>query len=63
MIAVVAELGDISYFHARNLAAYGLIDFQPELPDLGFRFSIRGPVVGNVFVLASDLAVIAAVAD
>jgi len=40
-----------------------LVLLEPELSGVGLWFGIRGPVVADMFVLAGDLAAVAAVAD
>jgi hypothetical protein len=60
---MIAEEWIIGYLDSGYLPSNGLGQLQPELAGIRLRFSIRGPVIGDMLILAGDLAVVAAIAD
>ena len=58
MVAVVRQ---IVHANERSLAAHFLVDLAPEVTSIGLGLRDGAPVVVNVLVLTSDLAVVATV--
>jgi hypothetical protein len=63
IVAMVAHFGNIGHLDFGHLSANQLGQTQPELPGIGLRFGIGCPVVGHMFILASNLAAVAAVTN
>jgi hypothetical protein len=59
---MIAHLRDIMDPHFGNRPANILLEPDPELPDIRLRPRIRRPVVPDMLILASQLAVITPVA-
>ena len=60
--AMAAQLGPVLHPHLRNLPMGLLEHLEPELPGVRLRLRIRRPLVSHRFVLARQLARVAAVA-
>ena len=60
---MVAHLGQVAYLDLGHLAPNGFGKTDPELAGIGLGFGVGAPVVAHMFVLAGDLAAVAAVAD
>jgi hypothetical protein len=63
VITVITQSRNIVHLNLGDSPSYILIQFQPELADIGLRFGIRSPIIGYMLIFTSDLAVITAITD
>jgi len=60
---MVAEGGDIVHLDLGDRPPDVLIQLQPELTGIRLGFGIRGPVIGDMLILAGDLTAVTAITD
>ena len=58
-----AENGQIVHLHLGHCASDKLVLFQPELTGIRLRFGIGCPVIGDMLILAGNLAAVTTITD